>query len=34
MSGYDILKNGYKNLIHKIPNMDTLVTIGVVSSFI
>lgn len=23
--GYDILKNGYKNLIHKIPNMDTLV---------
>ena len=32
--GYDILKNGYKNLIHKIPNMDTLVTIGVVSSFI
>ncbi len=32
--GYDILKNGYKNLIHKIPNMDTLVTIGVLSSFI
>lgn len=32
--GYDILKNGYKNLIHKIPNMDTLVTIGVISSFI
>lgn len=32
--GYDILKNGYKNLIHKIPNMDTLVAIGVVSSFI
>ncbi len=31
--GYDILKNGYKNLIHKIPNMDTLVTIGVISSF-
>ena len=30
--GYDILKNGYKNLIHKIPNMDTLVSIGVVSS--
>lgn len=28
------LKNGYKNLIHKIPNMDTLVAIGVVSSFI
>lgn len=32
--GYDILKNGYKNLIHKIPNMDTLVSIGVLSSFI
>lgn len=32
--GFDILKNGYKNLIHRIPNMDTLVTIGVVSSFL
>ena len=32
--GYDILKNGYKNLIHRIPNMDTLVAIGVVSSFL
>ena len=32
--GYDILKNGYKNLIHRIPNMDTLVTIGVISSFL
>ena len=32
--GYDILKNGYKNLIHKTPNMDTLVGIGVISSFI
>ena len=32
--GYDILKNGYKNLVHKIPNMDTLVSIGVISSFI
>lgn len=32
--GYDILKNGYKNLIHKIPNMDTLVSLGVISSFI
>lgn len=30
--GYDILKNGLKNLIHIIPNMDTLVTIGVLSS--
>lgn len=32
--GLDILKNGYKNLIHRIPNMDTLVTIGVISSFL
>ena len=32
--GYDILRNGYKNLIHRIPNMDTLVAIGVLSSFI
>ena len=30
--GIDILKNGYKNLIHKTPNMDTLVSIGVLSS--
>lgn len=30
--GFDILKNGYKNLIHKTPNMDTLVGIGVLSS--
>ncbi len=32
--GKDILKSGYKNLIHKTPNMDTLVMIGVLSSFI
>ena len=32
--GRDILKNGYKNLIHKTPNMDTLVGLGVLSSFI
>lgn len=31
--GVDILKNGYKNLIHKTPNMDTLVMIGVLASF-
>lgn len=30
--GWDILKNGYKNLIHKTPNMDTLVAIGVLTS--
>ena len=32
--GFDIFKSGYKNLIHKTPNMDTLVSIGVLSSFI
>ncbi len=32
--GFDILKSGYKNLIHKTPNMDTLVAIGVISSFL
>ena len=32
--GFDILRNGYKNLIHKTPNMDTLVSIGVVSSIL
>ena len=32
--GRDILKNGYKNLIHKTANMDTLVGLGVLSSFI
>ena len=31
--GKDILYSGYKNLIHKTPNMDTLVSIGVISSF-
>ncbi len=32
--GFDILKNGYKNLIHKTPNMDTLVGIGVIASLL
>ena len=32
--GYNILKNGVKNLIHGTPNMDTLVTIGVLASFL
>ena len=31
--GKDILKNGWKNLIHKTPNMDTLIGIGVIASF-
>lgn len=34
MYGFDILKNGYKNLVHKTPNMDTLVAIGVISSML
>ncbi len=32
--GYDILKSGIKNLIHKMPNMDTLVMFSVVFSFL
>lgn len=32
--GFDILKNGYKNLVNKTPNMDTLVGIGVLTSFL
>lgn len=32
--GFDILKNGYKNFIHKTPNMDTLVGLGVITSFV
>lgn len=31
--GFDIIKNGFKNLIHMIPNMDTLITMGVISNF-
>ena len=31
--GKDIIKNGIKNLVHFTPNMDTLVTIGVASSY-
>lgn len=32
--GKDILNSGYKNLKHKTPNMDTLVSIGVLSSLL
>lgn len=32
--GFDVLKSGIVKLIHKSPNMDTLVTIGVLASFI
>ncbi len=32
--GLDIIKNGFKNIIHKIPNMDSLVGVGVVVNFV
>ena len=32
--GFDIIKSGFKNLVYKTPNMDTLVSIGVLSSFL
>lgn len=32
--GLDIIKSGIKNLFHKTPNMDTLVTLGVLSSLL
>ena len=32
--GFDILKSGIKNALHKMPNMDTLVALGVTSSFL
>lgn len=32
--GWDIIRNGYKNLIHKTSNMDTLVGIGVIASLL
>ena len=32
--GFDIIKSGFKNLIHRAPNMDTLVAIGVLSSLL
>ena len=32
--GFDIIKQGIKNLLHKAPNMDTLVMLGVLTSYI
>jgi len=32
--GFDIIKNGIKNIIHKMPNMDSLVGIGVCVNFL
>ncbi|MBQ9298517.1 MAG: cation-translocating P-type ATPase [Clostridia bacterium] len=31
--GFDIIKNGIKNIIHKMPNMDSLVGIGVIINY-
>lgn len=31
---WDIIKSGIKNLIHRMPNMDTLVTLGIAASYI
>ena len=32
--GFDVIKSGCKNLIHKAPNMDTLVAMGVITSIL
>ena len=32
--GFDMIKNGVKNILHKMPNMDSLVGIGVVVNFL
>lgn len=32
--GWDIIKNGIKNIIHKMPNMDSLVGVGVVVNYL
>ena len=32
--GFDIIKNGMKNIIYKMPNMDSLVGIGVIVNFL
>lgn len=32
--GFDIIKSGFKNLINKMPNMDTLVSVGVIINYL
>lgn len=32
--GFDIIKNGIRNIVHKMPNMDSLVGIGVIVNFL
>lgn len=32
--GFDIIKNGFKNIVHKMPNMDSLVGVGVIVNFV
>ncbi len=31
--GFDIIKSGIKNLIHKMPNMDSLIGIGIIANY-
>ena len=30
---FDIIKNGFKNMLHRMPNMDSLLTIGIITSY-
>lgn len=32
--GWDIIKNGIKNIVHKMPNMDSLVGVGVIVNYL
>lgn len=32
--GFDIIKNGIKNIVHKMPNMDSLIGVGVIVNFL
>ena len=32
--GFNIIKNGIKNIVHKMPNMDSLVGVGVIVNFV
>lgn len=32
--GFDIIKNGFKNIVHKMPNMDSLVGVSVIVNFV
>lgn len=32
--GFDIIKNGIKNIVHRMPNMDSLIGVGVIVNFL